>query len=108
MILDLSQLVADGRDPWNTAGLHKTSDTASMLGSIVSGKNVSVGLVKQPEYKVGDIVSYNINNQRILHRVTHVKPGHVYVKGDQNRFGDGWVALDKVNGKVTTVQKHKK
>lgn len=80
--------------------LYKGQDTPSMLGT---GYNRGYLVVlPQKEYAVKDDVTYEhpVNKSHITHRVTHVKPGFVYVQGIGNRGGDGWIPIEKVMGKV--------
>lgn len=79
--------------------LRTVKDTPSMLGV---GYDGHVVIKKVPEYVAGDDISFTdpVTKTRILHRITAVKPGFVYTKGTFNKNGDGWVAVENINGKV--------
>lgn len=75
-----------------------TSDTPSMLG-VGYGDNIVVAPME--DYAEGDDAVYiDPNGGRILHRITHKKPGYYYFKGTFNKRGDGWIPADKIVGKV--------
>lgn len=74
-------------------------DTPSMLGTGLNNRFFVA--VPQPTYAVGDIVAFkNVAGRLTAHRVTAVKPGFVFTKGDFNRSGDGWIPLADVVGRV--------
>jgi hypothetical protein len=47
--------------------------------------------------KVGDVVIYNgegsplMPNTQVMHRITKTLDDEYYIKGDNNKFGDGWI-----------------
>lgn len=74
-------------------------DTPSMLGTGLNNRFFVA--VPQKAYAVGDIVAFkNMAGGLTAHRVTSVKPGFVFTKGDFNPTGDGWIPLADVVGRV--------
>jgi hypothetical protein len=69
----------------------------SMLGSLPMDK---VTVRKCESYAIGDIVVFKRWDKYIIHRVTAVKAGYVFTKGDFNRQPDGWTPLSDVMGKM--------
>ncbi|MCD4741729.1 MAG: S24/S26 family peptidase [Desulfobacteraceae bacterium] len=68
---------------------------------IVSLENSSV--------TIGDIISYQIENKNILHRVTKIEDKKIYTKGDNNLKKDHY-SITKVDiiGKLTQVRRKNK
>jgi signal peptidase I len=60
---------------------------------------------KSPE--LGDILAciHPETSAVIVHRVIQCKPGYVLLKGDNNLRPDGWLPLDAVCGRVTTIER---
>jgi hypothetical protein len=76
-----------------------TKDTPSMLGT---GYKSEIVVAPMEDYTEGDDVVYldTDGKKRVLHRITHKKPGYFYLKGTFNKWGDGWIPADRIVGKV--------
>lgn len=75
----------------------------SMLGSPLH--KAWLLAVPQQEYRPKEdvVIFKNMKGTYTHHRVTAVKPGYVYTKGDFNQTGDGWIPLEKVVGRIELV-----
>ena len=105
----IAEMFAGGQSPERMAALEvakqyprasviNAKDTPSMLG--VGYKNDLV-LAPMDDYQPGDDVVYRSpGGGMVLHRITHKKPGEYFLKGTFNQNGDGWVAADRIVGKI--------
>jgi len=82
---------------------HVSDSSCSMLGAGLGGKFIIIK--KLQTYSVGDIVCFKSFRGSIIHRVTHVKHGYVFTKGDHNKNGDGWIPIEDVEGKLIEILK---
>ena len=60
--------------------------TGSMQDTLMPGDNIIVK--KQNDYKVGDIVTYHIDNVYVTHRITKIEGNEITTKGDANTTED--------------------
>jgi signal peptidase I len=60
--------------------------TGSMQNTLYPGDNIIVK--KQNDYKVGDIVTYHIDDVYVTHRITKIEGNNVTTKGDANTTED--------------------
>lgn len=60
--------------------------TGSMQDTLYPGDNIIVK--KQNNYKVGDIVTYHIDDVYVTHRITKIEGNNVTTKGDANTTED--------------------
>jgi len=60
--------------------------------------------VNESEIKVGDVIVFDIESQRIpiVHRVIKIENGEITTKGDHNPISDPW-KVEKIHGKVIFV-----
>jgi len=75
--------------------------TGSMADTINAGDWIVVKLTKQ--IKLDDIITYQLGEEYITHRVTEVYSGSYVTKGDANNAKDEPIKPDQVIGKVTKI-----
>ena len=87
--------------------LFKTSLFGFRVYRIVSGSmsptiniNDIVIVKKQNKYKIGDIVTYKIDNDFVTHRIISMDNNQVITKGDANNVCDDKIDKDSIIGKV--------
>ena len=73
-------------------------ETGSMEDNIHAGDYILV--YKQGNYKVGDVVTYQVGSYFVTHRVIEVNMDSVITKGDANNTVDGVVYTKNIVGKV--------
>lgn len=85
----------------------KTSLFGFRIYRIVSGSmsptiniNDIVIIKSQDNYKIGDIVTYKIDNEFITHRIILVEDNYVITKGDANNVCDDKIDKKNIIGKV--------
>ena len=71
--------------------------TGSMQPTLKVGDNVIVK--KQNEYKVGDIISYKMNDIYVTHRIVKIEGDMITTKGDANDVEDPPFNKSKILGK---------
>ena len=102
MMMDVAQAMSFQKYP--NAHVEKVWDkSCSMLGTGLG--NATIHVQPQDSYEVGDILTYKGTNNGVIHRATAIKPGYVYLKGDFNSQGDGWVPMKDIKGKVVSAFK---
>lgn len=72
--------------------------TGSMEDNIHVGDHILI--VKQKEYKIGDIVTYKKDNGYITHRIIKMNKNEVTTKGDANNVEDESIDKKSIVGKV--------
>ena len=60
----------------------------------------SFGIIKQDNYKIGDIVTYKKNNGYITHRIIKINKNEITTKGDANNIEDESIEKKNIVGKV--------
>lgn len=67
------------------------------VGSVIYYKKVS-----QKELKVGDVITFNANNNKMVsHRIANIDNGFIETKGDANKVSDvNKIRYENVRGKV--------
>ena len=67
------------------------------VGSVIYYKKVS-----QKELKVGDVITFNVNNNKMVsHRIANIDNGFIETKGDANKVSDvNKIRYENVRGKV--------
>ena len=67
------------------------------VGSVIYYKKVS-----QKELKVGDVITFNANNSKMVsHRIANIDNGFIETKGDANKVSDvNKIRYENVRGKV--------
>lgn len=67
------------------------------VGSVIYYKKVS-----QKELKVGDVITFNVNNNKMVsHRIVNIDNGFIETKGDANKVSDvNKIRYENVRGKV--------
>lgn len=86
----------------NKIGIYKVM-THSMENKIHAGDYLLV--IKNKEYKKGDIVTYKKENYYITHRIIKINKNSVITKGDANNINDAKINKSDIVGKV--IFKHK-
>lgn len=86
----------------NKIGIYKVM-THSMENKIHAGDYLLV--IKNKEYKKGDIVTYKKDNYYITHRIIKINKNSVITKGDANNINDEKINKSDIVGKV--IFKHK-
>ena len=78
-------------------------DSWPIKNGFLKGDVLIVKGTSEDKLKVGDVIVYNINGQRvpIVHRIMQID-GTIVTKGDHNPMTDGWTPT-KVHGKVLFV-----
>ena len=71
--------------------------TGSMQDTLYPGDNIIVK--KQNNYKVGDIVTYHIDDVYVTHRITKIEGNNVTTKGDANTTEDPPFEKKEILGK---------
>ena len=72
--------------------------SGSMEDTLHVGDNIIVK--KSDDYKVGDIVTYKLDNSYITHRITKIDGDDITTKGDSNSVEDIPFKKDKIVGKL--------
>ena len=72
--------------------------TGSMEDNIHVGDYILI--VKKSEYKVGDIVTYTINDEFITHRIIRKNGDSIVTKGDANNIEDKTIDQKCIVGKA--------
>ena len=72
--------------------------TGSMESSIHIGDYIFV--VNQSDYYVGDVITYEYENDYITHRIVKKENNKIVTKGDANNTEDDEINLKQVTGKV--------
>ncbi len=62
------------------------------------GAEVRVQPLDESAWRVGARVLITDKERLVLHRVVALEPGRALVKGDNNRFLDGWYAREELLG----------
>ena len=75
--------------------------TGSMEPEIMPGDIVTIR--KQRDYAVGEIVTYQGNNNFITHRIMEKTPDGYITQGDANNTDDGEISKSRVIGRVVIV-----
>ena len=52
---------------------------------------------------IGDIISFDFDNEIIIHRVIEIKENKLLTKGDNNKWNDGWIDFKEVKGKLLAI-----
>ena len=73
-------------------------ETGSMEDKIHAGDYIL--LYKKSNYKVGDVVTYKVNDYFITHRIVRIENDKVVTKGDANNIEDEEITLDMIVGKA--------
>lgn len=73
-------------------------ETGSMEDNIHTGDYILI--LKQNDYKKGDIVTYKANGFHITHRIIKESEDTVITKGDANNIEDKEISKDEIIGKV--------
>ena len=76
-------------------------ETGSMEDNIHRGDYILI--YKQNNYKIGDIVTYKINDYFVTHRIIKIKGNMVTTKGDANNTEDEKFDKSSIVGKVILV-----
>ncbi|HHX76214.1 MAG TPA: signal peptidase I [Acholeplasmataceae bacterium] len=50
--------------------------------------------------EVGDVIAFNQNGKRVMHRITYIDDSKIITKGDNNDTNDPEISRDQVFGKV--------
>lgn len=77
--------------------------SGSMEDTLHVGDNIIIK--KSNEYKVGDIITYKLDNSYITHRITKIDGDIVTTKGDANKIDDIPFNKDKILGKLAYKSK---
>lgn len=79
--------------------------TGSMLPVFDSHSILIVEKVKGADLKYNDIALYSIDQKdnTTCHRVKAVKPGAVYMSGDNNKVSDGWIDSNRILYRVVGI-----
>ena len=77
--------------------------SGSMEDTLHVGDNIIVK--KSNEYKVGDIITYKLDNSYITHRITKIDGDMITTKGDANDTEDIPFNKDKILGKLAYKSK---
>ena len=72
--------------------------TGSMEDNIHVGDHILI--VKQNDYKIGDVVTYKKDNGYITHRIIKIDQDKITTKGDANNVEDESVDKKRIVGKV--------
>lgn len=72
--------------------------TGSMEDNIHVGDHILI--IKQDNYKIGDIVTYKKDNGYITHRIIKIDKNEITTKGDANNIEDESIDKKKIVGKV--------
>lgn len=79
LILCVSSLVIGYR--------YYTIMSGSMLPTIKVG-SICVIDTNEENYKVGDVITYEVNGEVITHRINNIRGKEIYTKGDANKIVD--------------------
>lgn len=71
--------------------------TGSMEHELFAGDYIVVE--KTDNYKVGDIITYKVDDYYITHRINKMDENRVVTKGDANNSSDSPISKDKIVGK---------
>lgn len=71
-------------------------------GSMEDGIHVGdyILITKRSNYKIGDVVTYKIDNYYITHRIVEINDDKVITKGDANNTEDKAISKSDIIGKV--------
>lgn len=72
--------------------------TGSMENNIHTGDYILI--LKNTSYGVGDVVTFEYNNQLITHRIVEIQDDKVITKGDANNAEDDAIPKSSIVGKV--------
>lgn len=73
-------------------------ETGSMEDKIHSGDYVLV--YRANNYSVGDIITYQVGNYFVTHRIIEIENGKVTTKGDANNINDEAISINQIKGKI--------
>jgi signal peptidase len=73
-------------------------ETGSMEDRIHKGDYIL--LFKRNSYHVGDVVTYQVDNYFVTHRIIKIDNDKVITKGDANNLEDEKININQIKGKV--------
>lgn len=73
-------------------------ETGSMEDKIHAGDYIL--LFKRNDYRVGDVVTYQIDGYFVTHRIIKIENDKVITKGDANNLEDKETNISQIEGKV--------
>jgi len=77
-------------------------ETGSMEDNIHAGDYILI-YKKSGNYKVGDVVTYKVNNYFVTHRIVKIEDDYVTTKGDANNTEDAKITKNEIVGKAILV-----
>ncbi len=73
-------------------------ETGSMEDKIHAGDYILLN--RKTDYKVGDVITYNVDNYFVTHRIIKIEGDKITTKGDANNTEDKEINRDQIEGKV--------
>ncbi len=73
-------------------------ETGSMEDKIHAGDYVL--LYKTNNYSVGDIITYQVDNYFVTHRVVKIENNKIQTRGDANNTNDEEININQIKGKI--------
>ena len=73
-------------------------ETGSMEDKIHAGDYILLN--RKTDYKVGDVITYNVDNYFVTHRIIKIEGDKITTKGDANNTEDKEIKRDQIEGKV--------
>ena len=73
-------------------------ETGSMEDKIHSGDYIL--LIKKDDYRIGDVVTFTVDDYFITHRIISIENDKIVTKGDANNLEDSEITKDQIVGKA--------
>lgn len=80
---------------------------SSMWPSIPAGSRLEVQPCPAMDLKQGELAAFTRHGQLVVHRVTRVTAGGVWLQGDNREISDGHVPAEQVLGRANVLERRR-